>query len=275
MHHDGTIAYANTPVSRHRPPHAQFAPDPTASPLRPIISIVTATRNPRDIFLETVASLQHQSVQNWAWIVVDDGTDAADGKLLLRELANDARVTIIRNGGTAGIPTARNLGIEHVLSKEFVSPYIVFLDDDDLFELTALEKVIWMLESNPTWSLGGFPYIKFGEQNTTELRGLHSGEVNYFIGNFVPNTAVIRTSALLDSRCWYDAESFSGGGEDWDLWMCLAAAGHWGGSIPELLYWYVVNLLSWIVLMDAGTASTRLRSDPSDGDRSLSTDSFR
>ena len=60
-------------------------------------------------------------------------------------------------------------------------------------------------------------------------------------GNFIPNAAIMRTSALIESDCWYDAEHFSTGGEDWDMWMCLASAGHWGGTIPELLYWYRVN----------------------------------
>lgn len=39
---------------------------------------------------------------------------------------------------------------------------------------------------------------------------------------------------------------FNTGGEDWDLWMCLAAAGHHGGTLPELLYWFVLFLrFSW------------------------------
>lgn len=62
-----------------------------------------------------------------------------------------------------------------------LSPYVVILDDDDLFELTALEKVVWMLESNPEWAIGGFPYVKFGVQNVTEWRGLHSGRENYAV----------------------------------------------------------------------------------------------
>lgn len=52
---------------------------------------------------------------------------------------------------------------------------------------------------------------------------------------------MIRTSALLHSGCWYDAEEFTSGGEDWDFWMCLAEKGSWGGTIPEFLYWYRIN----------------------------------
>ena len=53
----------------------------------------------------------------------------------------------------------------------------------------------------------------------------------------VPNAAVYRSAAVLKSGCRYDEEHFHDGGEDWDFWLCLAAAGHWGGSVPEPLYW--------------------------------------
>jgi hypothetical protein len=53
------------------------------------------------------------------------------------------------------------------------------LDDDDLYELTTLEKAVWMLESNPQWALASYYFVKFGAQNVTETRGVHNGVVNY------------------------------------------------------------------------------------------------
>lgn len=52
-----------------------------------------------------------------------------------------------------------------------------------------------------------------------------------------------RSSAVVSSGCFYDEINFAQGGEDWDFWMCLAYAGHWGGSVPEPLYWCVPPLL--------------------------------
>lgn len=56
-------------------------------------------------------------------------------------------------------------------------------------------------------------------------------------GNFVPNAAIYRSDAVLESGCRYDEQAFATGGEDWDFWLCLAEAGYWGGTVPEFLYW--------------------------------------
>lgn len=182
VHHDPLLLhYENTPVSIHRPSFLQFSLCPKAQLEEPIITIITVTRNPRlKEFTETVISLKGQSVQNWRWIIIDDGTDSAVSRGLLDEFNRDPRVKVIRNNGKKGVASARNLGLDFVLKESWVSSYVVMLDDDDLFELTALEKVIWMLESNRNWSLGGFPFVKFGAENITEWRGLHSGQDNYF-----------------------------------------------------------------------------------------------
>ena len=41
-------------------------------------------------------------------------------------------------------------------------------------------------------------------------------------------------------KCRYDT-TFLSGGEDWDFWLCLAERGNWGGTLPELAYWYRIN----------------------------------
>lgn len=44
---------------------------------------------------------------------------------------------------------------------------------------------------------------------------------------------------LATTGCRYDPDNFSFGGEDWDVWMCMAENGYWGGTLPEFLYWCV------------------------------------
>lgn len=53
----------------------------------------------------------------------------------------------------------------------------------------------------------------------------------------MPNAAIYRSDAVLESGCRYDEQGFSAGGEDWDFWMCLAGGGYWGGTAIEFLYW--------------------------------------
>ncbi|KPV73364.1 glycosyltransferase family 4 protein [Rhodotorula graminis WP1] len=246
------IHFHNHPLSPHRPPPNQFLLSPKAvssgllKRTAPVISIVTATQNPRAIMLETAASVLGQSLQNVEWVIVDDHTTDPDSLAMLRQIARDPRVVIVPNTGAKGLSASRNVALRWILSDDKLRAgrrpkYLASLDDDDLYELTALEKTIWMLESNPEWDLGGFQVIKFNANNETVTMGLHSGAANFFNGNFVPNAAIYTTRAVINSGCAYDDVNFAVGGEDWDFWMCLAEHGHWGGTVPEPLYWYRGN----------------------------------
>ncbi|KAM0748611.1 UDP-Glycosyltransferase/glycogen phosphorylase [Meredithblackwellia eburnea MCA 4105] len=239
------INYANHPLSIHRPPPNQFTLAPDARFDQPVVALIMATNNPRPVLRETATSLFGQSLQNFLWVIVDDHTTKPESLALLSEVAKDPRVVIVRNQGPQGLAQGRNVALKYLLNLDFTPPYFISLDDDDLFEFTALEKTVWLLESNQEWDLGGFPYIKFGAQNETVNTGLHSGWLNFVQGNFVPNAAVYRSSAVRKSGCLYDEENFKTGGEDWDFWMCLAEHGHWGGSIPEPLYWYRMNPMTF------------------------------
>ena len=278
------MIYHNTPVAPTRPPSTQFLLDPRADLSRPVVALITATNNPRAVMRETATTLFGQSLQNFVWVIVDDHTDEPSARDLLVELARDPRVVVVRNPGAAGLAAARNVGLEHVFAHYDPPPkYLVSLDDDDLFEFTALEKTCWMLESNPDFDIGGFRYIKWGASNETVTTGLHSGQRNWRLGNFVPNAAVYTSRALEMSGCRYNEVEFHDGGEDWDFWMCLADAGLWGGTILEPLYWCVFSpslgtrtrASGELTLPDppplalspsrAGTASTTPSSAPSGG----------
>lgn len=177
------MIYHNYPLSIHRPPPNQFLRSPaTTFGAHPVVALITATNNPRrDAFLETAMSLFGQSMQNFLWVVVDDHTDEADSLAVLKEVAaSDERVVLLQNLGFKGLSQGRNVGLNHVFERTEVPRYLISLDDDDLFEFTALEKMAWMMESNRDWSLGGFYYVKWGEgANETVTTGLHSGRENW------------------------------------------------------------------------------------------------
>ena len=82
-----------------------------------------------------------------------DHSDNPESLALLRKLARlDPRITILRDPDAYGVAETRNLALEHIL-RHNIAPYIVPIDDDDLFELTAIEKTLWALESNPQWAI--------------------------------------------------------------------------------------------------------------------------
>ncbi len=195
------------------------------------VSVVTPYYNTgAQLFLETLVSLQAQSLQNWEWIIVDDGSPDNASVLRLSEIATtDARIKVVRqtNGGTAA---ARNTGFQHSSGR-----YICLLDHDDMFEPTYLEKCAWFLDSNSEFAFCNSYSVVFGEQNFLWVTGYERGR-EFLNANSGPPLSVIRRSA------WEDCGGFDASirvlYEDWDFWLAMAKAGHWGYTIPEFLQWY-------------------------------------
>ncbi|KAM0753625.1 hypothetical protein T439DRAFT_322518 [Meredithblackwellia eburnea MCA 4105] len=236
-HLQDKILYNNTPVSQHRPQN-QFARKSIRIDRRePIITIFTCTQNPRTTIWKTWDSIRQSSIQSFRWLIVNDHTSTPEGLEILRALSlTDDRIVIHDHLGTKGLAAAKNTAVDYV--RTHFTPYFTFLDDDDIVELTIYEKSIWMLESNSNWGLASFYHVKHGAVQLVETRGVHLGAANFFSENYVVNAAVVSTEKSGIVR--FD-ESFISGMEDYDFWMSNAEAGNWGGTIPEIGFWYWQN----------------------------------
>lgn len=252
--------YSNLPVSRYRP-SGQFMTDPAHVLAPPVITVLTVTYNPRHFIFRVARFVLEQSLQAFRWIIVNDHTDdpvALQRLEELRKLADrDWRVRIIENKGPRGGPSAMNFGMQYVRT-----PYVAILDDDDLWELTALEKAALVMSWVPSAHAVGFDVINHGAKEFVWTRGFHNGDVNFYFENGLVQGSPLRT-AVFD-KCKFSTD-FSGGAADWDLWMCMASKGMWGMHVPENGTWYQVNPASfrkkrWANLASAGNlADTHTR----------------
>jgi glycosyltransferase involved in cell wall biosynthesis len=222
--------YANHPASSARRPYrpSLLSERPPAN-----ISLLTPFYNTGTVFLETVRSVLGQSFLDWEWIIVDDGSTHADALDLLENVAKeDGRIRVFRQTNQ-GPGAARNKAFEHSTAR-----YVCLLDSDDLLEPTFLEKAIWFLESQPAFSFCNSWTVHFGERQFLWTVGFERG-AEFLKGNSGPPIAVIRSEAFLAAG-GFD-ESIRHGHEDWDFWLRLATAGHWGHTLPEYLAWYRVS----------------------------------
>lgn len=218
--------YTNTPASDSRP-RFHYQPDDYAIPF---VSIITPYYNTGPIFQETVLSIQRSSFSHWEWLVVDDGSTNPQSLAQLDRLAEEEpRVRIIHQTH-AGPAVARNRA-----AREARGRYLLQLDSDDLIEPTFVEKALWVLETQPQFAACNSCTVTFGAKNYLWPHGFEEYH-RCFYENWVTNQAVIRRDAYFqaggyDERCIYSYE-------DWDFWLNLAEAGHWGFTLPEYLTWY-------------------------------------
>jgi glycosyltransferase involved in cell wall biosynthesis len=109
--------------------------------IRPMISIVTPTRNRPELLERSVESVRAQSLEAWEMIVVDDGDGSG---LRMVELIDDPRVIAVLNPGSGHVE-ARNAALELARGE-----FIHLLDDDDRWSDTQhLERVVESLRETP------------------------------------------------------------------------------------------------------------------------------
>jgi glycosyltransferase involved in cell wall biosynthesis len=194
------------------------------------VSIITPYYNTEAFFSETFHSIQAQSLQNWQWIIVDDGsTDAESVERLAKFSAQDQRIQVLRQDN-AGPAAARNTAFDQCKGR-----YVCLLDSDDLIEPTYLEKCVWFLDSNPEFAFCNSYSVVFGDQQYLWTTGFERGAA-HVQANSGPPISVIRRQAYADAG-GFDA-SIRFGHEDWDFWLAMAKAGHWGYTLPEFQQWY-------------------------------------
>lgn len=101
-----------------------------------IVSVVIPAYNVEQYLPECVESVIKQTFRDWELFIVNDGSQDNTLRCAQRYADMDERITVIdqKNGG---VSTARNAGLNAARGK-----YIIFLDGDDFWEATILEKLV-------------------------------------------------------------------------------------------------------------------------------------
>jgi glycosyltransferase involved in cell wall biosynthesis len=220
--------YSNTPASSAR---SNFGYSPNDLHSSPCVSIVTPFYNERELFQETALSVMRQSLQQWEWIIINDGSSNPDSKQILQSFRNmDPRIRVIDHSENRGPSAARNTGFQ-----EARADYVALLDSDDLLEPTALEKWAWFLESHPEFDFVSGYTVGFGATQYLCSDGFHrSREILH--KNTARITGAIRKQ--IHSAVGGFTEDMRSGLEDWEFWLRCAEKGYWGDTIDEYLDWY-------------------------------------
>jgi glycosyltransferase involved in cell wall biosynthesis len=212
----------------------------------PSFSVVVAAYDSAATIGETIESVRGQTRSDWELIVVDDGSQ--DGTVEVAQAFADPRVRVIRSHENRGPAAARNRAI--LLAQ---APLICTLDSDDLWLPGYLETMARALESAPGASVASTDAWVLDEATgrvgktsvLTPQDPPHPfpDDTNRFLSellqrNFVYNSVAVKREALLavggyDERLWV--------GEDWELWLRLAAGGFRFVCVPQLLAVYRVR----------------------------------
>ncbi len=106
------------------------------------VDIILPNFNSSDYIRETIKSIIGQTFTNWKLIIVDDCSDKKT-KTILQKFSKNKKIKIFWLKKNKGAGFCRNLAI-----KKSNSPYLAFIDSDDIWKKDKLETQLRFMENN-------------------------------------------------------------------------------------------------------------------------------
>ncbi len=106
-----------------------------------LISVIMPAYNAQAYITSSSNSVISQTYTNWELIVVNDGSKDNTLEIINILAQTDKRIKVISQDNQ-GQTAARNTGLEHAIGE-----YVTFLDSDDLFQSTYLEKMLQRIQT--------------------------------------------------------------------------------------------------------------------------------
>ena len=187
----------------------------------PRISVVIPAYNHALSLPKAIGSVREQNWPGVEIIVVDDGSRDETPRVMEELAGGDLRYIRQANAGAA---SARNRGI-----RESTSEWVAFLDADDIWLPGKLLTQMTELQSRPEASFSYTDVWLRYEDETETVRECGTGDKTLLskllTGNLFATPTVIVRRHCFEEIGAFDAELRTG--EDWDMWLRLAAHFDW------------------------------------------------
>lgn len=200
-----------------------------------LVSIIVPTYNTEKFIRQTIESVQNQTYQNWEMILADDASTDQTVSIIEEFAQKDNRIKLFKLPENRGNGFARNAALEKATGK-----YIAYLDADDLWFPTKLEKQIQFLKANDLHFTFSF-YDSIDEEGNDLHRRVESpNPLTYkqlFFCNYVGNLTAI-----------YDVDYFgkiiletTQKRQDWRIWLTILKQIKIAKPVPEPLAFYRIR----------------------------------
>jgi len=122
----------------------------------PAVTVIVPGFNVAPYAVEALESLQRQTLQAWTAILIDDASTDATADIFAGAAAADPRFHLVRHARQAGLGAARNAGLDLVRT-----PFLGFLDADDVLTPNALERLVGVLDQTGSdFALGAYVRLR-------------------------------------------------------------------------------------------------------------------
>jgi teichuronic acid biosynthesis glycosyltransferase TuaG len=206
----------------------------------PCVSVIIPVHNGMQKLIESVQSVQTQTMTAWEIIIIDDGSTDQTIKIAKDLASEDARIHAIslsQNSNRPAVP--RNAGIALARGK-----YLAFLDHDDLWFPRKLERHLSLHSKFPDLALTHSAMWHY--PNRRRLATLlelpnpllqKSSHASLMKRNLIYCSAVVVKREVVISIGGFDERPEVRAVEDYALWLKVAESNSFA-FIPEVLGFY-------------------------------------
>ncbi len=206
-----------------------------------MISIVIPAFNSERFLALTVESVLAQTFSEWELVIADDGSTDATLAIARAFAERDARIRVVTQAN-GGVAAARNRGYAETNA---AAEFVIFLDNDDMWEPDALQLLMQSLRQNPNAAaVTGFcravdadgKFLQAEAPVSWEMTRTRNGHIeacppgepitfdvitcqNPIIS---PGMVLIRRTFLEQAGAWDQAVAPA---DDWDIWARLTLLG--------------------------------------------------
>lgn len=111
--------------------------------MQPVVSIIMPMKNASNWVVQTIESIQKQTLENWELIIIDDHSDDDSFSLVENSCLSDQRINCFKNE-QSGIISALNQAFQAAKGQ-----YITRMDADDIMPENRLQMMVDFLQTQP------------------------------------------------------------------------------------------------------------------------------
>ena len=174
-----------------------------------MISIITPLYNKADYIGDTVESVRRQTLADWEWWVIDNGSTDGGATIVRRFAETDARIRLLEFTRAQGPGAARNFGLSAA-----TGDWVLFLDADDLIEPDYLASRLTAVSGGVDTDVVAGPWQEFADGQPEVLHrrlppawgqdGTRLTDQAIGFAPWPPLAALVRRAWLGGERLWQE-----------------------------------------------------------------------
>lgn len=202
------------------------------------VSIITPVYNCELLIEETMKSVINQTYLNWEMLLVDDCSTDNSANIIKEYSKRDNRIKYFKLSKNMGAAAARNEALKNATGR-----FIAYLDSDDLWKKTKLEKQVeFMKRKKIAFSCTDYEKInENGESLNKIIKIPYKVNYNYYLKNTIIQTVGVMIDSKITGKDLLVMPNIRRR-QDAATWCQLLKAGYDCYALSEnLSYYRVVN----------------------------------